>query len=114
MVNLLLLILLIVTKSCVLYILMHTLSSRLLWVQQCEFEEYLDDDIAPNYQGPWNKIESTDEYNVWDQEHRWLMHQYLNTIQQLAELEIGAKMSEDQLMICHMVRGVRARTGGGE
>jgi hypothetical protein len=52
MVNLLLLILLIVTKSCVLYILMHILSSRLLWVQQCEFEEYLNDDIAPNYQGP--------------------------------------------------------------
>jgi hypothetical protein len=42
------------------------------------------------------------------------MHQYLNTIQQLAELEIGAKMPEDQLMMCHMVHGVRARREGGE
>jgi hypothetical protein len=58
MVNLLLLILIIITKSCVLYLLTNILSSLLFLVHQHEFEEYLDNDITPKYQGPWNRIES--------------------------------------------------------
>jgi hypothetical protein len=87
-VNLLLLILIIVTKSCVLYLLTNIFSSLLFLVHQHEFEEYLDNDTPPRYQGPWKIIESEVEYNIWDHEHRRLMCEYLNTIQQLPEQKI--------------------------
>jgi hypothetical protein len=112
-VNLLLLIFLIVTKSCVLYLLTHILSSQLFLVQQCEFEEYLYNGIPPNYQGPWNKIESEAKYNMRSQEHRRLLRQYFNTLQQLSEWEIGVKLFEDQLIMRLMVRGIRSRRGRG-
>jgi hypothetical protein len=39
-------------------------------LQQYEFEEYLDNVIPPNYQGPWNGIKYEDEYNIHHEEHK--------------------------------------------
>jgi hypothetical protein len=85
----------------------------MLFVQQCEFEEYLDNDVPPNYQGPGNAIEFKVEYNMCHEEHRRQMHQYVLTVQQLPKREIGVKLLNDDLMMCRAIHGAMAQRGSG-
>jgi hypothetical protein len=69
------------------------MSSLLFMVQQCEFEEYRDNVILTNYQGPWNGIESEAECNNHRKEHGRQICRYLLAVQQLTEPEIRVKLS---------------------
>jgi hypothetical protein len=83
-------------------------------LHQCEFEEYLDNDVPPNYQGRWNTIDNEVKYNMHLEKHRRQMRQYVLTVQQLLEQEIGVKLSEDELMMHHVIRGAMAQRGSGQ
>ena len=86
-----------------------------LW-QPCEFEEFVDNNPQPNYEGPLYQLESDVEYNMQHQEHERMQRERRITIQQLVEREIGVKMREDDLMrrrVARMMSRVGRERGRG-